>query len=39
VLSGFKLLAADPSSPVGCEVELLWITLVGQAHPKDAQLD
>jgi len=39
VVSDTMMLAADPSSPVGCEVELLWITLVGQAHPKDAQLD
>lgn len=29
----------DPSSPVGCDMELLWIETVGPAHPTDAQLD
>jgi len=39
VVSGAKTLAADPSSPVDCEVELTWIELVGQVHPTDPQLD
>jgi len=33
------MLAADPSSPVGCEVELPWIKLVGPAYPTNADLE
>lgn len=32
VVSGPKTLAADPSSPVNCEVELQLIGLVSSAH-------
>jgi len=39
VVSGTQTLAADPSHPVVCEVELPWIELVGPAHPTDTQLD
>uniref|UniRef100_A0A8C2FYS8 asparaginase n=1 Tax=Cyprinus carpio TaxID=7962 RepID=A0A8C2FYS8_CYPCA len=33
------ILAADPLSPVSCEVRPPWIILVCSAHPTDAQLD
>jgi len=39
VVSGTKTSVADSSSPVSCEVEPLWIGLVGPAHPTDAQSD
>ncbi len=38
-VSGTKILAADPLSPTGCEVEHLCIGFVGPAHPIDAQSD
>lgn len=39
MVSGTKMLAADPLSPVSCAVEPPWSGLSGPAHPTDAGLD
>lgn len=39
VVAGTKTLVADPTSAVGCVVELPWIELVGLSRPTDAQLN
>jgi len=39
VVSGTKMLAADPLSPVSCEVGPPWIGIVCSEHPTDARLD
>ena len=39
VVSGTKMLAADPLSPVSCQVGPPWIGIVCPAHPTDDQLE
>lgn len=39
MLSHTKVSAADPVSPLSCEVGPPWIGLACPAHPTDAQLD
>lgn len=39
VVSGTKMLATDPLSPVFCDVDPPWMTLVCPGHPTDARLD